>query len=85
MEADWRLNGQEKYLFGKRLVKVRFLKFVEIDHAHCSFCWAKFGENEEDLHVGYITVDREDVICEECYNDFKERFQWSLVKELEEG
>ena len=84
METDWRLNGQERYLSGKRIAKVRFLKFdEEIDHAHCSFCWAKFSDNEEDLHVGYITDDREHIICEECYNDFKDRFQWKLTEEPE--
>ena len=79
MEIEW----PGKIFVWEKLAKVRFLKFVDIDHAHCSFCWAKFSDMEEDLHVGYITLDREDIICEECYNDFKDRFQWTLADEQE--
>lgn len=81
MTKDWRLNGQERCLFQAELYrcKFRFPEPEEVDHAHCKFCWAKFSENEDDLHEGYITKDREHVICEECFQDFKERFQWRLI------
>lgn len=33
------------------------------------------------LHIGYCTCDRYRWICEQCYNDFKELFDWKLVDE----
>ena len=78
METDWRLQGQEKYLSGVKLVKIRFRQSGDYDHDHCAFCWDKFSEVEEDLHVGYATLDGYHIVCETCYEDFKERFQWEL-------
>lgn len=78
METDWRLNGQEAYLSGAKLVKTRFKPHGEYDHDHCSFCWDRFSGFEGDLHTGYATVDGNHIICEECYKDFKDRFQWEL-------
>lgn len=49
------------------------------DHDHCEFCMAKFSENPENLHEGYTTTDSYHWICEECYQDFKVVFQWTLV------
>ena len=78
MSEDWRLNGQERFLFKVKLTKVK-LHFPEpdiVDHEHCDFCWGKFSDKDDDLHVGYVTDDHEHIVCEECFNDFKERFEW---------
>ena len=48
------------------------------DHDHCAFCWDKFAEYDGCLHEGYCTEDGRDWVCEECFNDFKERFQWRV-------
>ena len=80
---DWRLGrGQEKFLKGRKLVKISYFRFSETwDHEHCEFCWAKFSECEGDLHEGYVTADdRESWICAECFDDFKEMFQWKLIE-----
>lgn len=81
MTDDWRLNGQEEYLYQAELYRcgVSFPEPEEVDHAHCEFCWAKFSDYEEDLHEGYLTKDYYYFICEECYNDFKDQFKWKLL------
>lgn len=85
MDNDWRLRGQEDYLMGKTLYFIRFQKHSEKwDHEHCDFCWAKFSDFEGDLHEGYCTgtdnKGSEYWVCPECYNDFKDRFEWKLSK-----
>lgn len=78
---DWRLQGQEKYLAGKKLMKVRYFRWSKTwDHDHCDFCWATFSEYEIDLHEGYVTEDKHTWICPECYKDFKEMFDWVLIE-----
>lgn len=79
MEDDWRLQGQEKYLQGATLQRTAYKKWSETwDHDHCEFCWAKFSERENDLHEGYCTLDQRHWICDECFQDFKEKFEWHL-------
>jgi len=72
---DWRLQGQEKYLLGAKL------KLCEFDgeHDHCSFCWEKFSKNDNDLKNGYCTLDNYHWICQKCFNDFKDMFNWYAV------
>jgi len=77
---DWRLQGQENYLFGKSLVFKNYTdRKTTTDHDHCEFCSVKFSEIIADsLYSGYTTVDEYHWICKKCYSDFKERFQWTL-------
>lgn len=43
----------------------------------CIFCWDKI---EQDLHnKWYLTLDKSCCICEECFKDFKDLFQWKLL------
>ena len=78
MEEDWRLNGQEEYLLGEKLLKIVFYHTNGSDHVHCDFCWAKFSEHEGDLREGYATFDGEHSVCEECFHDFREKFRWEI-------
>lgn len=74
---DWRFMGQDKYLEGITLKFCNFdSKFRE--HDHCEFCFEKFGDGAEDLHQGYCSLDNYHWICENCYNDFKDYFNWKL-------
>lgn len=76
--ADWRLQGQEKYLQGALLFRQAYRRFREDwDHDHCEFCGQKFSERSGDLNVGYATRDCYRWICEDCFRDFRERFQWT--------
>ena len=73
---DWRLTNQFNYLFKKQLVKCKFEQDGNQDHEHCSFCWEKFGNNM--LQEGYCTEDRYYWVCSQCYDDFKEMFEWTI-------
>lgn len=64
------------------------------DHAHCEFCGAKFmdpgfssahrdfvDKHPEVLTEGYVGggADGEDRwICDQCFDDFRDEFGWSL-------
>ena len=79
MKNDWRLTNQDRYLQNKKLIRMDFAATEDNDHAHCAFCWSKFGELENMLHSGYCVVDENRWICEKCFSDFKKRFQWAVV------
>ena len=85
MKEDWRLNGQERYLFGENLfcITSAVFRISGFDHMHCDFCWAKISPFSEDLHEGYATFDYRHFVCEECFNDFREQFQWTLDERIE--
>ena len=77
---DPRITNQYKFLYGKSLVQKAFVCKGNWDHEHCAFCWDRFSEYEGDLHEGYVTADDKYTwICSECFEDFKEMFQWELV------
>ena len=53
------------------------------DHDHCSFCWARFAEPDlvpDALHAGYSTLDEYRWVCQQCFGDFHQRFEWSVVE-----
>mgnify|MGYP001546931930 CR=1 FL=1 len=77
---DWRLQGQEKYLLGCKLTKQRYKPLrLEGDHDHCEFCFAKFSEtNKESEKEGFVTLDGYRWICNNCFNDFKDKFKWEI-------
>ena len=81
-EEDWRLQGQERYLNGVVLVRKKFRQYNETwDHDHCEFCSAKFMPNSSDPEVlteGYATVGEYRWICSDCFDDFKDRFDWTI-------
>ena len=78
---DWSLCGQEGYLAGVTLTYQMWKpEDPKNDHDHCEFCWEKFANYDGCLHVGYSTPDRGYWICEDCFRDFKDRFQWRIKK-----
>ncbi len=79
MKDDWRRLGQEEYLKGVKLYYKKYKAYSEKwDHDHCEFCWEKFSEKGEGLKSGYTTADNYYWICDQCYNDFKEEFEWEI-------
>jgi hypothetical protein len=84
---DWRLMGQEKYLLGKQLMHKQWRQSRENwAHDHCVFCTDTFSDDQKDKHIGYCTLDEYYWICEDCFNDFSELFQWrSVVSTNEEA
>ena len=81
MNNDWRIQGQENYLKGVKLITHPYNAVSGWDHDHCEFCGAKFSNNEGDLHFGYSTMDSYYWICKDCFNDFKEQFEWITESE----
>lgn len=79
---DWRLTNQEVYLKGKNLQFKQYKKYREgWDHDHCEFCFTKFMESntsEEFQKEGYTTSDNYHWICKQCFEDFKEYFEWKV-------
>ena len=77
--SDWRLQGQEKYLYGVKLTLQDYTPYsLECDHDHCEFCGKKFHTAIQDAEKkGYCTTDRYRWICIECYKHFKEQFHWN--------
>jgi hypothetical protein len=75
---DWRLTNQENYLKNKELYHRNYKKTGSFDHDHCSFCFTNFKSNEQ---VGYCTTNYYHWICEECYKDFKNSFNWRVIEE----
>lgn len=79
---DWRLQGQEKYLKNIDIYFKRYVKYSDRwDHEHCEFCGDKISEYEGDLHEAYCTEDEKFWICNDCYKDFKEMFNWKVNKQ----
>ncbi len=80
---DWRLQGQEKYLHGVELCwKTYRRRSSTWDHDHCEFCWETFAEPDllpDALHVGWTTRDSYRWVCDGCFEDFRERFGWTVV------
>lgn len=80
---DWRLTGQEDYLLSAKLKEVipsdhlKVLDNPEYFHEHCEFCMTKPEDNKEQKF--YCTLDNYRWICEECYNDFKEKFRFEKL------
>lgn len=83
-EEDWRRTGQEAYLAEIELEWKRYSKHSEEwDHDHCEFCWVKFMEEpgDEILTEGYNTLDGCRWVCQSCFEDFKEEFNWKVIRE----
>ena len=78
---DWRLTDQKTYLAGKTLLRAVFHPSETNDHEHCSFCWAKL---DKDCPQGYCTLDRYHWICENCFQDFRGDFAWTVSPERNE-
>ena len=84
-QADWRLQGQARYLQGVNLVHRQYRRYPgnpDWDHDHCEFCGSKFMVEDypEVLHQGYTTEDDYHWICDPCFADFREMFNWQVVE-----
>lgn len=80
MEDEWRLWQQRPWLQRAKIKYAVFHATERNDHEHCEFCWEKISEFPETQHAGYCTLDEHYWICETCFHDFKEMFEWTLVE-----
>ena len=76
-DDDWRLRGQEKYMMN---MKFHFATYPvdedETEHDHCEFCWQKIGYGNDAIKEGYVSSDNYRWVCENCFSDFKEKFNF---------
>jgi hypothetical protein len=85
---DWRLMGQERFLQAVKLYWRKHTRYNETwDHDHCEFCGAKFMVEDypDVLHEGYSTENQYYWICEKCFEDLKEKFQWEVAESRSEN
>ena len=74
---DWRRQGQERFLAGKRLRRQAYQPSrLGWDHDHCAFCGAKFSLQAPDLAEGHATEDSYHWVCDGCFEDFREEMGW---------
>ena len=76
--------GQERYLKGVVLTHRTYRPAnPQNDHDHCAFCTAKFMEVDgpDILHKGYSTSDGYHWVCENCFGDFIDQFEWKVKTE----
>ncbi|MCL1892736.1 MAG: hypothetical protein FWG02_00685 [Holophagaceae bacterium] len=77
LSNDWRLCNQMEYLKGETIKHSKWITLEESwDHDHCAFCSDKLDAST--IEKAYCTTDYYHWICPECYNDFKEMFEWTL-------
>jgi Pyruvate/2-oxoacid:ferredoxin oxidoreductase delta subunit len=79
---DWRLKRQRRYIEGLTLRWKTFTPYrKEMDSDHCEFCWAKFATKPapDVLTEGYTTDSYYYWICKNCFEDFKEMFEWKTA------
>lgn len=83
-DTDWRLKtGQEKYLTGISLTRKTWRESRPgWDHDHCEFCLAKFAafDGADVLHEGWTTPDEYRWICDTCFADSRDRFDWHVTE-----
>lgn len=84
--SDWRLFGQEKYLFSVDLIRREYDREQVVNSPweddHCEFCKTEFMKHNfpDVLHEGYTTPNGLHWICEDCFNDFRTMFRWTVVE-----
>ena len=83
-DDDWRLMGQERYLTAAVLHRAKWAKTRESwHHDHCDFCAKKIWDGaagEDEVDVGFTTADDRHWICDECFADFRERFESTVAE-----
>lgn len=74
---DWRLTNQMDYLFRKKLIRGKFKPYrKDWEHDHCSFCSERIDNSTIEA---YSTEDRYHWICTECFEAFKDTFEWEVT------
>lgn len=79
---DWRLTGQDEYMKNvklKLIVPSEIHKKDSLWHVHCEFCMRTIDNSYKESC--YCTLDNYRWICTQCYNDFKEMFNWTVVND----
>lgn len=68
----------QRFMINAHLKRSIFQTSLDNDHEHCTMCGAKFSSQNSDLHEGYVTLDDRNWVCEECINDYKDKYNWTI-------
>lgn len=79
---DWR----EELLYtmedthGSIFQKLEYRSTANSDHEHCSICFEKISDDPrcQCETSGFYCKESGDWLCANCFNDFKERFNWTI-------
>lgn len=74
---DWRLLNDVGYLKGKSINPTCGAEILQKSNylKRCIFCWDKVDDT--DYSFWFVPEDISCCICEECYNDFFDMFEWN--------
>lgn len=76
-QEDWRIMGQEGYLKDKKLQHMKFNRAMcTEDNDQCDFCYSLLDGDNQDASYAYFEPITKSWICERCYKDFKDHFNW---------
>ncbi len=83
-DDDWRLMGQERWLRGVTIKRADWSpRNDRTDHDHCAFCTKRIAAPDsgydDAICTGYCTLELYHWVCPQCFNDFRDRFQWTLA------
>ena len=81
---DWRIHGQWHLLYVVLHFTTYRTRSPDWDHDHCEFCWGKFTETPcpDTLQAGYANFDNFYWVCQQCFDDFKDQFKFSLAPRI---
>lgn len=81
--GNWYFGDEEVgYLTGLKLKYKKFVPSNGDDHDHCNICGAKFSaRGGDDQLEGYTDIYDKIWICDECFAEFQQRFQWEAMEE----
>lgn len=81
LEGDWRYRGQDKWLAGKAFIRRPYSEYRPgCDHDHCEFCCKKFSLSNDYEQTGYSCDDNYHWVCDDCFQDFRGTFRWSVTE-----
>ena len=74
--------GQDKYMKNIAFTRMTLEESeYEAFFEHCEFCYAVISELPMCRHVGYYTGKYTYWVCEDCFDRFKEEYNWQMVDE----
>lgn len=66
------------FLVGQKLRRRTFSSTDICDHEHCNMCGAKISAQSSDIKSAFSTYDLRGWVCDECYEYYKDEYQWTL-------
>ena len=69
----------QAFLIGKQFIYKVFIPNEIGDHEHCNMCGDKFTGFDNPPKRGYGAVDGTGWVCKDCFDEYKEKYQWTQV------